>query len=369
MASIAQAGPYQMRVAKQTLVVQAAPGTAPATRAQLQLSPSQGLSFGTLSVGQAGQLGFVVQNSGKEGATGLTVSLAGAGLTTTANNCGTSQSPGSLAAGASCTVNVQWAPVAEGALASGSIGVSAANVTSAPANLTLAGSATAPVDPQRANLGMLLHFDGTSGAATFADSSSPSVSGTSVNGAVLTSAVAKFGSSSLATGTGGYATFPWKASYSLTGSFTVEAWVNLRTAPPPNPRGETCGSMVVAGDGTGWQMYYCHNTGLIGLSGYGSGSGQLQAAYSMPLNQWTHVAIVRNGTTNAIYVNGMSLPLRSSTFTGQNVSTGYLSVGSERRYGGWDHDFPGYIDEVRITNGAARYTGNFTVPQAPFPNP
>lgn len=31
--------------------------------------------------------------------------------------------------------------------------------------------------------------------------------------------------------------------------------------------------------------------------------------------------------------------------------------------------FKGSIDEVRVTKGVGRYTGNFALPTAPFPNP
>lgn len=360
----AQAGPYQLMIAKPTLVVSSVQ-EAPTTRPELQLSATQGLSFGALKVGQTAQRAFVVKNSGDASATGMALNLAGVGLTAVTNNCGSAQSPVSLAAGASCAVTVQWSPAAEGPLA-GTLGVTATGA-SAPASLSLTGSATA-TDTQSANLGMLLHFDGPSGATTFADSSSPAVNGTAVGSAALTSAVAKFGTS-LAAGTNSYASFPWKASYTLKGSYTVEAWVYLRAVPPPNPRGSPCSSMVVAGDYNGWQLSYCHDTRSLGLGSYGNSAGQLHTSYAMPLNQWTHIAVVRNGTNNAIYVNGISQTLTANTFVGQEVPTGILTVGSERRHAGWDHDFPGYIDELRITNGAARYTGNFTVPQAAFPNP
>ena len=364
----AQAGPYQLMIAKPTLVVSSVQ-EAPTTRPELQLSATQGLSFGALKVGQTAQRAFVVKNSGDASATGMALNLAGVGLTAITNNCGSAQSPVSLAAGASCAVTVQWSPAAEGPLA-GTLGVTATGA-SAPASLSLTGSATA-TDTQSANLGMLLHFDGPSGATTFADSSSPAVNGTAVGSAALTNGFAKFGGSSLATGTNSYASFPWKASYTLTGSYTVEAWVYLKAVPAMDSGGETCATIAAAGAGSvqsGWQFYYCHNSATLGLGSYGNGSLQVISSYTMPLNQWTHIAVVRNGSSNAVYANGVSLPLTRNGFTGQQVPSGSLTVGSERRFNGWERDFPGYIDELRITNGAARYTGNFTVPQAAFPNP
>ena len=365
-AGAAQASTFRVFIAKPTLVVtSASEAVKPVAQPKLQLRPTQGLDFGSVKTGQIAQLGFVLTNSGDAPATGLVPALSGADLSLVSNNCGSAQNPGSLAAGASCAVTVQWAPTSGGPLTA-SLGATSSN-GGALASLSLTGSATA-VDAQSASLGMLLHFDGAPGSTTFVDSSSPAVNGTAVGSAALTSTVAKFGTS-LATGTNSYASFPWKGSYTLKGSYTVEAWLYLRAVPVPNPRGSTCASMIVAGDLNGWQFSYCHNTGSLGIGSYGNGAGQLHTSYAMPLNQWLHIAVVRNGTNNAIYINGISQTLTANTFVGHEVPTGFLTVGSERRHASWDHDFPGYIDEVRITNGVARYTGNFTVPQAPFPNP
>jgi hypothetical protein len=77
-------------------------------------------------------------------------------------------------------------------------------------------------------------------------------------------------------------------------------------------------------------------------------------------NTWTHIAFTRSGTTTRIYVDGTSVANAS-------LSTSYaaanLFVGNDSGF-----YFVGAMDDVRITNGYARYTGaSFTVPTAAFP--
>lgn len=88
-------------------------------------------------------------------------------------------------------------------------------------------------------------------------------------------------------------------------------------------------------------------------------------------NTWYHVALVRNGTgTNnfAFYVNGTQLQTDTDTNTiGASGSSDYISIGSIYNATTPSFGLNGHIDEVRIST-VARYTGNFTVPTAPFVN-
>jgi hypothetical protein len=56
-----------------------------------------------------------------------------------------------------------------------------------------------------------------------------------------------------------------------------------------------------------------------------------------------------------------SIPSTNSTHSNFIVGVVYDN-------GGYAIDYQGYIDEIRITKGIARYTANFTPPSAAFPD-
>ena len=73
-------------------------------------------------------------------------------------------------------------------------------------------------------------------------------------------------------------------------------------------------------------------------------------------DSWYHIAMVRNGTTVKVYVNGVE----DYSFT---ISTTALAdadgVRIGRNEGSGVLDLDGYMDEIRISN-TARYTAAFT---------
>lgn len=81
-------------------------------------------------------------------------------------------------------------------------------------------------------------------------------------------------------------------------------------------------------------------------------------------NTWYHVAVVRSSGSTKLYVNGTNVGV---TYTdANNYLDGTPTIGNylpSPTYG-----FVGYIDDVRITKGIARYTANFTPPTQAFPN-
>jgi hypothetical protein len=79
-------------------------------------------------------------------------------------------------------------------------------------------------------------------------------------------------------------------------------------------------------------------------------------------NVWTHIAISKSGNSTKLFVNGTQ---SGSTYTDNNtyLATAQLQIGA--RYDGVA-SFLGYIDDVRVTKGIARYTSNFAVPTTAF---
>jgi hypothetical protein len=85
-------------------------------------------------------------------------------------------------------------------------------------------------------------------------------------------------------------------------------------------------------------------------------------ATTLGTGQWYHLAFVNNAGSLAIYINGVSSATSAISGTPQSSTTLPLTIGATNSV-----YFNGYIDDLRITKGYARYTANFTPPTAAFP--
>jgi hypothetical protein len=75
---------------------------------------------------------------------------------------------------------------------------------------------------------------------------------------------------------------------------------------------------------------------------------------------WHHIAIVRSGNNFYLYLDGTQEASASSSVTIAD-DTSDLVIGTNEAGTGY---FSGYISDLRITKGLARYTSNFTPPSA-----
>lgn len=88
-----------------------------------------------------------------------------------------------------------------------------------------------------------------------------------------------------------------------------------------------------------------------------------------PTNQWFHFALTRASGVFRLFMNGV-LEATNSSYTSATIessATNTLAVGSSTTTSGGE-DIAGYVDDLRITKGVARYTANFTPPAAAFPH-
>lgn len=76
----------------------------------------------------------------------------------------------------------------------------------------------------------------------------------------------------------------------------------------------------------------------------------------MNINTWYHVALTRSGSTTKLWLNGSEIASSTTSYT---VGSRKVTIG-----GRWDSAFcfNGFIQDVKIYSGVAKYTGSFTPP-------
>jgi len=181
-----------------------------------------------------------------------------------------------------------------------------------------------------------------------------------VGNAQISTSVKKYGTGSLAfDGTGDYLQIPFSQNLTMNGDFTAECWVYVTSAP--NAYG---GILAFSNDteNVGWNILIGGNTSKFHFN---VAMTYTDTATSITLNTWTHLALVRSGSTGKLYINGVA---DANTVTTSATATCPTNpqIGSYPLISG--RTFFGYIDDVRITKGIARYTANFTPPTQAFPN-
>jgi len=157
-------------------------------------------------------------------------------------------------------------------------------------------------------------------------------------------------------GTGDYlAVSSSSTDYDLPADFTIEAWIYPTALSSDRIIVDTYNSSQAGS----YQLYW--RSGGNSLVFYSEGDGWLltdPSSSSISVNTWNHVAVSRSGTSAKMFVNGTVVDTATNSRelrAGFPVAIGYQQV-SGSLY------FAGYIQDVRISNGLARYTANFTPP-------
>ena len=127
-----------------------------------------------------------------------------------------------------------------------------------------------------------------------------------------------------------------------------------------------CGTVTPSHAGSGIALRGSNygNNGQVAF--FTNGNWQAVSSAAVPLNAWTHIAVVRYQGVVSIYINGVQSGTTytgSCTDSGSGFSVGDLYIqGNYLSYFGFD----GYIDEFRFSNGVARWTTNFTPPTSEY---
>jgi len=229
-------------------------------------------------------------------------------------------------------------------------------------------------DPDFDSVVLLMHMDGSDAATTFTDSSNSGHSFTANGAQQLDTAQKKFGTASIkGDGTGDWASASDSSDFHFgTGSFTIEFFVRFSaTTSATECLINSGGRGLFLADYDGWSIDTNDSGNLIAFQARQGGSGPAlhYESWASSPDTWYHVAFVRNGsTTGEFFIDGTSIGTDSYAIDLADSDSRDLRIGAAPDSGSGHQSLDGWIDEVRITKGVARYTTNFTAPSAPFPD-
>jgi formylglycine-generating enzyme required for sulfatase activity len=174
----------------------------------------------------------------------------------------------------------------------------------------------------------------------------------------------KFGGSSMYfDGSGDYLKIDKPSSNLIswhTQDFTIEAWVYLTGNPQNSPNGSSSliSNSATSGSSEFWSFGPLNNR-TVRFYYFNGSQNALTTTTALNLNQWHHLAFVLNGSSMTIYIDGVSSATSTVSGTPQNGSSLPLTIGQT-----CVAFYNGYIEDLRINNGTALYTANFTPPAA-----
>ena len=165
----------------------------------------------------------------------------------------------------------------------------------------------------------------------------------------------KYGSGALYfDGSGGSMYAPTNPKFGFgTGNFTIEFWLYLNAT--------TQQSIVSAlSSGTTQVVPHIYYSSGSGIRYYVNGSDAIVGG-ALSTGTWYHIAVCRSSGSTKMFINGTHT---GSTYTDSNnyLSSTPIVLGDYDTPPSGSNTLNGYIDDLRVTNGIARYTTNFTPP-------
>lgn len=240
------------------------------------------------------------------------------------------------------------------------------NTLTTPGNVAIVGG------ENDADVKLLLHCNGIATPTVIPDTSGGGDGGATHGNATVVGAgiflyagTKKFGDACLygpgpSGGGNNYIYFDDHADWNFgSGDFTIDCWLY------PNTTGTKVIMKQRAASDDFWHIcQYSANNNILFYCTHGGLLVSLTGSISLSTHHWHHVAIVRNGTTFSIYVNGVLDVSDTFNITMPDLAEPLEIMGPTED--GID-SFSGCLDELRICKGVARWTGSsFTVPAAAY---
>ena len=142
------------------------------------------------------------------------------------------------------------------------------------------------------------------------------------------------------------------------GDFTIECWRYLKSF-------NTGGTYLAKYDGSspGSDFFFAgQGSGVESFYWYDSGTQNISSSSIASLNQWDHIAACREGNKISLFVNGVCVAVNTNVTASFNNNTEVVRSGASAA-GSYTMD--GYIQDLRVYKGVAKYKGGFDVPK-PF---
>jgi YD repeat-containing protein len=227
--------------------------------------------------------------------------------------------------------------------------------------------ATDGADPYASSVVLHLRMDGANGGVTFTDSSTKAHVPSNVVAPVVTDTSNAYIGTASANFTGGYLWYADSSDWNMgSGDFTIETWVKFNSASVNQRvfffgKSASDGSSTVVSLGKGTDnklvLYWYTSAGVF---------SSVVDSVAVAANTWYAIAVVRSGGTMTFWKNGAVVG--TGAISGALSTNSYhLGIGVLGEYtyaygGAYGTRMMGWIDDLRITKGVARYSSTSPPP-------
>lgn len=208
---------------------------------------------------------------------------------------------------------------------------------------------------------LLMHMNGEDGSTTFTDEAGHTV--TRYGDAQIDTAQSVFGgASALFDGTGDYIKVDDSDDFDFgTGDFSIDFRCRFASISSADQyllhRYSSTSDM--------WGIAFANNIVKFSCFAGGEQRAYIARSYTFTTGAWYHIAVERVSDNFRIYVNGVKQGAdEAPTNPGAMTTAGALYLGVYKYLN--TYYFNGWIDELRISKGIARWTSDFTPPTAAY---